>query len=294
MKITTKKKPTFREILNVRVDITSAVGVLRQVQQFVTKKKKFLVVTPNPEQIVYAQKDSLFRKILNSADIAIPDAVGLSAASKFMDLPLPKNRLLRIPTLLFQGLFVGLSVIFNKEWPESELKIVKGRDLFMEIVKVANKKRWKVVLVGDIKESAQKAVKVLARNYKGVKLFALSGPNLNSDGLPIDEENKETERYVIREVNRIKPQMVFVGFGAPKQEKWAYRWLPKLETFGTMVVGGTFDYVSGTTKLPPKFIENLGFEWLWRLLTGSQKPDRIFRATIEFPLRVFWSKLTSV
>jgi UDP-N-acetyl-D-mannosaminuronic acid transferase (WecB/TagA/CpsF family) len=58
-----------------------------------------------------------------------------------------------------------------------------------------------------------------------------------------------------------------------------------------MMVGGTFRYLSGQVKLPPKFVADIGLEWFWRLLTGSQKSARIWSAFPKFPLEVFRYKL---
>ena len=77
--------------------------------------------------------------------------------------------------------------------------------------------------------------------------------------------------------------MLFVAFGAPKQEKWVYRNLEQLKCNLVMVVGGSFDYVAGTRKDVPHIVNKAGLEWLWRLLTGSQNIERIFNAVIKFP-----------
>ena len=87
--------------------------------------------------------------------------------------------------------------------------------------------------------------------------------------------------------------MLFVAFGAPKQEKWVYRSLNRLNTGLVMVVGGTFDYIAGKQKLPNKLIERIGLEWLWRLLTGSQRIDRVFNAVVKFPWIIIKSSCTN-
>ena len=226
------------------------------------------------------------------ADIAIPDAVGLVAASKFLSLQAPRSPFFRFLALNFQGKRVGLSILFNKSWLESDLKVIKGRELFLDLIKLANKKKWTAVLMGDGEQSAQKAVEKLKLNYKTVQLHAFSGPSLDKEGKPVSSAEQQLEKEIVKEINKIKPQLLFVGFGAPKQEKWTYRWLQKLNIGCAMVVGGTFNFISGKTKLPPKVVEQLNLEWLWRLLTGGKTLNGIFTATVTFPLKVFASKLT--
>ena len=281
----------YHKILKVRIAGTPLPEVLRQVREKVLRKNKFLIVTPNPEQIIQAQNDEVFLNILNQAEISVPDAIGLVASVKFLSLPSPKSLILRIPTLIFQGISIGCSILFNQKFLETDLKVIKGRVLFMELIKLANKKGWRIVLLGDDKGSAQKAVKSLKANYKKVNLYAFSGPRLTKDAIPTDVSQKETERAIIDEINQLKPQLLIIGFGAPKQEKWFNKWRNELNCIGTMVVGGTFNYIAGTSKLPPKFFEKIGLEWLWRILSGSQRLGRVFRATVIFPLKVFLYKL---
>jgi len=277
-------------ILGVRVDSTSTSSVLRYIRTRLAKfeagqpqKPKFLIVTPNPEQIMRAQHDALFAKILNSADISIPDGIGLIAADKFLSLPtisskgrsaLGWNYYLK-PFLYFaQGLGVGFSIIFDRNWLMKDLKVIRGRELFMELIKLANKKRWRVFLLGDRLKSGQKAIEALKKSYKGVKLSAADGPNLDEDANPKEKEDRRLEEEAIRVINKMNPHILF-----------------KLNFGGAMVLGGTFDYISGKKKFPPKWIEDSNLEWLWRLLTKDQKTKRILNAFPRFAIMVFNAKL---
>jgi N-acetylglucosaminyldiphosphoundecaprenol N-acetyl-beta-D-mannosaminyltransferase len=276
------------KILGINVDSTSVTSVLRFVR---SRHEKFLIVTPNPEQIITAQNDLVFANILNSADLSLPDGIGLIAAHKFLQLPTTHNPLLK-PILYFaQGLGVGFSAITDREWLTKDLKPVRGRDVFLELIKVANKKRWRVFLLGDKSGSALKAKEVLGKNYKGLSIFAALGPNLDTDANPQTATDRKIEKSSLETINKTSPHILFVGFGAPKQEKWLYRWLPKINTGGAMVVGGTFDYISGKKKTPPTWIADSGFEWLWRILIGDQKIERVSQAFPKFPLIIFWQKL---
>ena len=77
----------------------------------------------------------------------------------------------------------------------------------------------------------------------------------------------------------------------PKQEKWIYKNVKKLDVKGIIAVGGTFDYVFGKASLPPKWMEEAGLEWLWRLLHEPKRVFRILNAVVIFPLKVWRSKL---
>lgn len=296
----TKNVRKQAKILGVKIDSTPRKQLLRILRLNLVKRERskvklrpLFITTPNPEQIMRAQKDVKFAEILNSSDIAIPDTVGLMAASKFLNLPNPENKFIRLPALLFQGFFVGLSVLINPNWLSSEIMVIKGRELFVDLVKMANKKKWRVYFLGGENGASKKAAMTLETNYKSIKIKYSDGSMLNINGMPLKAKDAEIEKEVVKEINNFRPHILFVGFGAPKQEKWTYRWFQKLDIGATMVIGGTFDFISGKTKLPPKFIEKIGLEWLYRLLTGGQKLKRILIAFPLFPLRVFWEKWQS-
>lgn len=282
------------KILGVRIDGTSVPSVLRKVRSDIKKRKKFYIVTPNPEHVLLAQEDREFSRILNKADISICDGIGLVAAHKFLKLPNPKDLPFRVLTLFAQGLGVGFSVLFNRSWLEKDLKVIKGRDLFLDLVALSNKKGWRVYLLGGEKGEAEGAKKQLEKIYKGVKIKAYGGPMLNSDGLPIAKIDSEKEAKAVSEINKFKPHFLFVAASFPRQEKWLYRWYKKLNIGGSMVVGGTFNYIAGRKKLPPKWVDDRGLEWVWRLLSGNQKAKRIFSAFPTFPVKIFWDKFTQL
>ena len=82
------------------------------------------------------------------------------------------------------------------------------------------------------------------------------------------------EREIIDEINNLKPNILIIGMGVPKQEKWAYYHLNKLEVSLCWMAGGMFENLSGALKNPPKWISHIGFQWLYRLF---QEPKRLWR-----------------
>lgn len=237
--------------MGIDLNSTSTQKVLGFIRQKIASKAKFYLVTPNPEIIEAATHDPELKRILNAADMAIPDGVGISLFSK--------------------------------------LRVIKGRELFLDICKLANKKGWRVYFIGGLKEEAQKTAERLSRSLKSIKIATDSGPRLNRNGEPESRFEEEKEELLLKDINAFAPQLIFVGFGAPKQEKWIARHLPDLKTYGAMTVGGTFAYISGSSDLPPKIL-NRYFEWLWRLITQPWRFKRIFRAVVVFPLKVFFSR----
>jgi N-acetylglucosaminyldiphosphoundecaprenol N-acetyl-beta-D-mannosaminyltransferase len=226
-----------------------------------------MIVTPNPEIVLRAQNDPKLALILNSADISLPDGVGLIFAANLL------NR--------------------------QSLTLIKGRQMFLDLVKLAVKEKWKIFLLGGGKGVAEKAKdniykcyeQSLAKSEFGNGYIQTSpGPKLDREGNPVTEVDKKSEKDLVDKINKFAPQILFVGFGCPKQEKWLAKNLSKLKIGGAMVVGGTFDLISGKRPLPPKWLEILGLEWLFRLLTKPGHFGRAIDATIVFPWRVLTAK----
>jgi N-acetylglucosaminyldiphosphoundecaprenol N-acetyl-beta-D-mannosaminyltransferase len=267
-------------------------GRLRIFDKNAAKKAKFIIVTPNPEIVTKAQKDKELARILNSADLSLPDGIGLAAAHKFMAFRVPKWKILRAPVLLVQGFVVGLAVLFGDRWLTRDFNIIKGREFFLELVKLANKKGWKVFLLGGEDGVAGKTAKNLQKSLKKVVLESAEGPMLDENAIPISKKDVKIEKDAVRRINRLKPHLLFVALITPKQEKWLDKWMEDLNIGGAMVVGGTFDYMARKKALPPKWMEKLGLEWLWRLISQPERAKRIFTAFPLFPLRVYWYRLT--
>mgnify|MGYP001570568803 CR=1 FL=1 len=88
---------------------------------------------------------------------------------------------------------------------------------------------------------------------------------------------------IIEDINQSQADIVFVGLGFPKQEKFIYRYHKQLKVPVMMTVGGSFDVISGSVKRAPRWLQNLGLEWAYRFI---QQPSRI-RRMVLIPLYLF-------
>jgi N-acetylglucosaminyldiphosphoundecaprenol N-acetyl-beta-D-mannosaminyltransferase len=240
------------QILGINVISTTTTSLLAGVEDFIAHSSKFYIVTPNPELILMAQHNLNLKEALNSADLPVPDGVGLKIA-------------------------------------DPALTIIKGRELFLELIKLAEKRSWKVFLLGGLGKEAAKAASILKSQFPGVKIESGVGPKLGVNAEPMGINERKTEIKTIDSINKFAPQFLFVAFGNPKQEIWIHKNLSKLKIGGSMTVGGTFRYIAGITPLPPKWMAKAGLEWLWRLITEPSRLKRIFNAVFVFPLKVFFA-----
>jgi N-acetylglucosaminyldiphosphoundecaprenol N-acetyl-beta-D-mannosaminyltransferase len=242
------------QIMGIKVNGTSVTEVLARVEDFISCNTKFYIVTPNPELILMAQKNINLKNAMNGTELAIPDGVGLKLA---------------IP----------------------DLPIIKGRELFSELINLAVKKNWKVFLLGGLGKEAELASRKLQMVNPKLQIQSFGGPKLDQNAEPTTEIDKKLHKEAIDKINKFAPQLLFVAFGNPKQEIWVHENYLKLNIGGAMAVGGAFRYVAGLSSLPPKWMVNCGLEWLWRLVTEPSRVKRVFRAVIVFPIQVLLSKL---
>src|SRR3989339_1331130 len=197
------------KVLGVGVASTELVEVLTKVDEFVRKNHKLkLIVTVNPEFVMLAQEDEEFKKILNGADLAIADGVGLKLAG-----------------------------VRN---------IVPGR----RIVEALLQKGYKVFYLGS------RVASEMAKKYGGAY----------DDGEKSIRAGERESKRIVAKINKYKPDILLVAYGAPWQEKWLWANRSKIKAKVGMGVGGAFDYLTGRVKLPPEWINKIGLGWLWRLV----------------------------
>lgn len=246
------------DILGVKVDQINISQAVEKIEQWLASQGETLqshyIVTPNIEFVMLAQQDDEFRKILNNADLAIPDS---SRFGWVIDQINEKNLILKIlkwPLFLIPQLF--------------HFDTVTGTDLMEELIKRGADQAFSIGLLGGRDKVAVKLARVLKKKYPKIKVtFAASGGEVNDRG----------QMYLAPSLDIPPTDILFIAFGHLKQEKWIAKNLNKYPVKVMMGVGGAFDYLSGKVPRAPGWVQNLGFEWLFRL--GFQ-PWRIKR---------FWS-----
>lgn len=124
---------------------------------------------------------------------------------------------------------------------------------------------------------------------KGVALYTATRPQHNIVGFHHGYilEDPAQEQRVMDDINRLKPDVLFVGFGCPLQEFWIAKHMAQLDVRLFYPIGASFDYITGKTPRCPVWLGNLGLEWLFRL---TAEPKRLFQRYIfgnpEFLLRL--------
>lgn len=224
-----KKGLIYKEILGVKVNSTQVSEVLNFIRTCHKTKQKLFIVTPNPEQLVEAYVNSNFLQVLNKADVAIPDGVGLIWAGKFLGKKLGER--------------------------------VSGVDLMLELCRMAKEENLKIFLLGGRPGVAEKASRKIIDKFqlKNDQMAFYEGAG------DIRQESEKEREDVINKINKFRPDFLFVAYGAPFQERWIYNSIGKLRVGLAMAVGGSLDYLAGRLCRAPVLVRKMGFEWLWRL-----------------------------
>lgn len=232
-------------ILGVKIDKISGNEAMQKIEGFLHSDKNHYIVTANSEIIVKAQKDREFFEIINSADLVLSDGSGPIFASKF----------------------------FSSK--EKLTERIAGIDLVYKIAQSLNDSviKHRIFFLG----AKEGVAKLTAEKLK--KLF----PNLEIAGTFSGSPDEKADRIAVSIINQAKPDILFVAYGAPKQEKWIARNLKNMPGVKLAIgVGGAFDIISGRIKRAPLWMRNIGIEWLWRLIKGPRRIGRIYNATIKF------------
>lgn len=196
---------------------------------------KLLINTINAHSYNMAKSDAYFAEALCKSDVLLPD---------------------------------GISIVFAKRYLKNEiLKKIAGTDLFYFEMNRLNKINGTCMFLGSYKTTLKLIVQNAAIDFPNVTVNTYSPPFKA-------EFSSEDDRDMITVVNSFKPDVLFIGMSAPKQEKWAYRNFKELEVGHVCCIGAVFDFYSGNVKRASKRMIKLGLEWFYRLI---MEPFRLWR-----------------
>lgn len=218
-------------------------------KQLLQQLNKGVLITPNVDHLVKLQKDREFYETYQKAEWVVCDSKILYILSKLLKNPLPEA----IPGSSFFTAFYE----YHKDDPNC-----------------------KIFLLGAAEGIA---VKAMERINQKVGRNIIVGAHSPSYGF---EKKPEECEELIRIVNESGANVVLVGVGAPKQEKWIMKYrnrMPKVDIF--MGLGATIDFEAGTLKRAPKLWQKIGMEWLYRCL---KEPKRLFKRYFVDDMNFFY------
>ena len=221
---------------------------IKDLSNLLLTKTALNIAVCNANSLVRAKKNIVIQEALNNFDVCTPDGFPVAMASRI----LYKNKQERVD---------GYK-IFNQTLRDSEFK---------------NKSHY---LFGNTPEVCELIIKKYKNYSKNVNIIGYYCP-------PFEDYKTLAEDEYIKEIIELKPDIIWVSLGFPKQELFIEEIRSKYSFKSNLVgVGFTFDWTAGTKAKAPEWLANLGFEWLLRLI---QEPKRLFkRYMIDNTLFVFY------
>ena len=254
-------------IFGVRIDRYSENQLLEIIKKSVDTSKKLQVVTLNTELLVASKTDKKLQGVLNQAGLVVPESSGLQIANHFYASK-AKNKLLR---LLGSGWKVMTGSKIN---PNERLA---GVDLCYATAGLCQEFGYKLLLLGGGAEVAFQAATNLKKLYPKLKVVGVYGGLVGRD-----------DQLIAAQVQRERPDVLFVAFGQPTQEYWIAENLNKISAKVAVGVGGSLDFMAGKVPRAPKLVRNLGLEWAFRLVAQPWRVKRQF-ALVKF-IRYLWQQ----
>ncbi len=233
------------QILNVRIDNVSQAAALEKIKEFLHSPGQKQIATVNPEFIITAQSNAIFRQTLNNSALNTVDGFGIK--------------------------LVG--------WLRGQnLRRCTGVDLIQALFRTDFINKEKVFLLGGRPGVAAGLEIKLKREQPNLAIVGAAA-GFNDINQPLLVEYNE----IIAKINKAAPTILLVAYNAPFAQIFIADWLDKMPSVKVAIgVGGTFDFLAGKIKRAPRIFSFLGLEWLWRWFRQPQRYYRIYQAVVKF------------
>jgi len=207
---------------------------------------KTVINTINPHSYIVSKKDKTFSNALLSSDYLFPDGIGIVLAIK---------------------------ILFNIKTDR-----ITGAKIHDFLLKKAEIESLSVFYLG----SSIKTLKLI----KSKNTFKFAGLKASYFSPPFKTVFSENEnKNILKKINSFKPDILFVGMTAPKQEKWTFLNKNKIDSNIIVSIGAVFDFYAGTVIRPSPFVQKIGLEWAFRF---AKEPSKLFKRNfVSAPLFIF-------
>lgn len=220
-------------MLGVPFDNVTTAETVELIEQMIRSRRSHYLATANVDFLVQAAGDVELRRILFDAHLVLCDGTPLVWASKLLGNSLPER--------------------------------VAGSDLVPLLLRVAAERGYRPFFLGATPETIETAVANVRLRHPTLEIAGYYSPPFNR----LLEMDHDAIRNKIIEA---RPDLLFVGFGCPKQEKWIYMHYRSLGVPVCVGVGGTIDFLAGKLDRAPVWMQRIGTEWIYRL---AQEPRRL-------------------
>jgi N-acetylglucosaminyldiphosphoundecaprenol N-acetyl-beta-D-mannosaminyltransferase len=231
------------EVLGCSIDRVGMQGTLARIEDLIAGGRYGQHMAINTAKLVSLRDDVRLRQIVQRCDLVNADGQGVIWASRLLGDPLPER--------------------------------VAGIDLMEELLALAERRGYRVYILGARDEVLEQAVDRIRERH----------PSLQLAGWRNGYFSRDEETDVCAAIRASRPHIVFVAMSTPRKEYFLGERGPELGAEFVMGVGGAVDVIAGLTRRAPALWQRLGLEWLFRLL---QEPRRMFRRSAVTNARFAW------
>lgn len=233
------------EIMGVRIAVTDMETTVRRIEEHLDDWRGEYICVANVHTTVTAHDDPRYRAVQNGAVMALPDGGPLSQYSR------------------------------RKGFAQAAR--VTGPDLMKEMLRESAQKHYRHYFYGSTQETLDILREKITRNYPGAVIAGMVSP-------PFRPLTEEEDAAAVAAINEARPDFVWVGLGAPKQERWMAAHQGRVHAL-MLGVGAAFDYEAGNIRRAPRWMQRCNLEWLYRLL---QDPKRLFKRYFVTNTKFLW------
>lgn len=236
---------TRMRLMNTEIDNLTMDETLDAIDSLIKEDNCSYVVTPNVDHIVQLEKDEELKRVYENASLILTD---------------------------------GKPLIWISNWYKTPIKEkISGSDLFPRVCDLAAKKGYTMYLLGAAEGVADKAAKNLMDKYKGLNIVGTYSPPFGF------EKDKLELKKIERQIQEVHPDILIVGLGCPKQEKYMYHHCKELDVPISFGLGASIDFEAGNIKRAPRWMSEHGLEWLYRI---TQDPKRLAKRYLVDDMKI--------
>lgn len=224
----------YCDIFGTKINVLDMDKTKKYIYDNIDELRGEYICVSNVHTTIMAHDDEAYRRVQNEAALRLPDGKPLSVVSR--------------------------------KRGHKDAGRVTGPDLMRVLFEEASQNGLRMYFYGSTDEILKELRQKLDEQYKGINIAGMYSP-------PFRRLTDEEDKDIINMINDTKPDIIWIGLGAPKQEIWMNEHKGKLN--GVMIgVGAGFDYFAGRIKRAPQWMQKAGLEWLYRLM---QEPKRLFK-----------------
>lgn len=233
--------------MNIWLDNITMAEAVDRIEELARGNRPAYVVTPNVDHLIRVENDSVFRDIYGKADLVLADGQPLIWISKLYKTPIREK--------------------------------ISGSDLFPRLCERAAQSGLKMFFLGAAEGIAALAAQKLQAKYPGLQVCGTYSPPYG-----FEKDENETTR-ILQLIHQADPDILILGLGTPKQEKFLKAHLTELDVPVSLGLGASLDFEAGNIRRAPAWMSRCGLEWFYRLL---KEPRRLFKRYLVDDMKIVW------